>query len=137
MVTVNGVVLLRRDTEANWAYVNPLIADGEAALSTDKKNFKVGPGLWADLPYWLSNTVTNTFVVPFSAVSTVSITWQVQMPPGSILTYFQLFGNNVEAFVYFIGLPQGQPYSWTLDGSNNVDIVTFDWGSPQTGYIRF
>jgi hypothetical protein len=58
MVTVNGVVLLRRDTEANWAYVNPMIADGEAALSTDIKNFKVGPGLWADLDYWIKDNPT-------------------------------------------------------------------------------
>jgi len=81
MITVNGVVLLRRDVEATWAYVNPMIADGEAALSTDIKNFKVGPGLWADLDYWIQSNaapdahtivagVTNTpLTIPYTSAT--------------------------------------------------------------------
>ncbi len=75
--------------------------------------------------------------VPFTSATGLAITWQTDIPTGQTQTYFQLFGNNVEAFVYFTGTPGGQPYSWTLDGSLNVLVVTFDWGVAQSGYIRF
>lgn len=80
--------------------------------------------------------VAPVFRIPFTAVTGVSIEWQTDMPDGTN-TYQSLFGNNVESFVYFSTSPGGQPYTWTLDGSNNVLVVTFDWGLAQTGYIRF
>lgn len=75
--------------------------------------------------------------VPFTTETNLVIDWQTDTPPGNPSTYFAIFGNNLEAFVYFTGSPGGQPYTWTLDGDNNIDVVTFDWGSSQSGYIRF
>lgn len=79
----------------------------------------------------------NSFSVPFSAQTGIVINWQSDTPPDQDSTYFELFNNSVEAFVYFLNSPGGQPYTWTLDGSSNVLVVTFDWGISQSGYIKF
>jgi len=79
---------------------------------------------------------STQFRIPFTAVSNVAINWQTDMPDG-VNTYASLFSNYVEAFVYFTTSPGGQPYTWTLDGDNNVLEVTFDWGVVQSGYILF
>ena len=46
-------IQLRRDTAANWAAVNPVLADGEIGLEQDTGQFKVGNGMstWTSLPY--------------------------------------------------------------------------------------
>lgn len=43
----------RRGTEAQWSSANPVLADGELALSTDKGQFKMGNGTsaWSALAY--------------------------------------------------------------------------------------
>jgi hypothetical protein len=76
------------------------------------------------------------FRIPFTAQTGATINWQTDKPDGTN-TYQSLYGNNVEAFVYFPGTPGGQPYTWTIDGSGNVLAVTFDWGTSQSGYIRW
>lgn len=52
---MNLTIKLRGDTEANWQAANPVLAEREVALSTDKLNFKVGNGVttWASLGYWI------------------------------------------------------------------------------------
>lgn len=53
-------IQLRRDTEANWSSVNPVLSSGEVAVSVNlsPQNFKIGDGVtaWLSLPYSL-NTV--------------------------------------------------------------------------------
>lgn len=46
-------IQLRRDTAANWAAVNPVLAAGEAGYETDNRQLKIGDGVsqWAALPY--------------------------------------------------------------------------------------
>lgn len=53
-------IQLRRDLEANWFSVDPILADGELALSTDVSNLKVGNGsdIWSDLPYLFTGPVS-------------------------------------------------------------------------------
>ncbi|MGA0207950.1 MAG: hypothetical protein ACO3LT_09180 [Ilumatobacteraceae bacterium] len=48
------LIQFRRDTAANWASVNPILADGEIALETDTKQIKIGDGdtAWNSLDYW-------------------------------------------------------------------------------------
>lgn len=43
----------RRGTFAQWAAVNPVLAQGELALETDTNKFKIGDGAtaWNSLPY--------------------------------------------------------------------------------------
>jgi hypothetical protein len=52
--TLNVTLLTKSDTEANFMITNPVLAQGEMAISTDKGNkFKVGDGVnaWLDLSY--------------------------------------------------------------------------------------
>lgn len=51
---MNFTIKLRGDTEANWTSTNPVLAEREVALSTDKKRLKVGDGStqWGSLPYF-------------------------------------------------------------------------------------
>ena len=46
-------IQLRRDTAANWASVNPVLADGEIGYEKDTKQIKVGNGItqWNSLQY--------------------------------------------------------------------------------------
>lgn len=46
-------IQLRRDTAANWAAVNPILADGEIGLEQDTGQFKLGNGTlpYSALPY--------------------------------------------------------------------------------------
>lgn len=44
---------LRRDEAADWAFKNPVLADGEPGLEKDTRRIKYGDGVspWNDLPY--------------------------------------------------------------------------------------
>lgn len=44
-------IKIRRDIEANWQDVNPVLCHGELAFSTDTKELRIGDGVstWADL----------------------------------------------------------------------------------------
>ena len=46
-------IIQRHDTAANWASVNPVLAQGETGIEDDTRKFKFGDGTtaWADLPY--------------------------------------------------------------------------------------
>lgn len=46
-------IIQRHDTAANWASVNPVLAQGEMGIEDDTRKFKFGDGTtaWADLPY--------------------------------------------------------------------------------------
>lgn len=46
-------IQLRRDTQANWNTINPILAQGEMALETDTDQFKIGDGIltYSALPY--------------------------------------------------------------------------------------
>jgi len=47
------IIKLRRDTAANWANANPILASGEPGLETDTLRVKFGDGVteWANLSY--------------------------------------------------------------------------------------
>ena len=60
MSTLTAKIQLRRDTAANWATNNPILAAGEVAFtsdvfytSTDQQRFKIGDGVqtWSQLDY--------------------------------------------------------------------------------------
>jgi hypothetical protein len=60
--TAGATIKLRRDTAANWAAANPILAVAEPGLETDTNSIKYGNGVtaWNSLPY---------AGVPLSAVS--------------------------------------------------------------------
>ena len=52
------LIQLRKDTEANWIEADPILAQGEHAITLDnldtEPKFKIGDGihLWSELPYF-------------------------------------------------------------------------------------
>ena len=50
---IKAVIQFRRAKESEWIQHNPILRDGEPALSTDINKFKIGNGKdhWIDLPY--------------------------------------------------------------------------------------
>jgi hypothetical protein len=46
-------IQFRRDTEANWLSVDPILHEGELGYDTTNKRFKIGDGysIWSDLVY--------------------------------------------------------------------------------------
>lgn len=86
-ITINGRVLTRRDTVANWAYVNPTPADGEICISTDIRNFKVGNGVtaWSSLVYYLPTSPTPTNIVAGTDATPKVIAYSATSNPGYIL----------------------------------------------------
>lgn len=57
---VKAIIQLRRAIEADWIRVNPILREGEPALSTDVYKLKIGNGHdhWNDIPYLLENEMT-------------------------------------------------------------------------------
>ena len=47
------IIQIRRDTAANWAGADPILAQGELGLETDTDKLKVGDGItpWVTLGY--------------------------------------------------------------------------------------
>lgn len=68
---------LRRDTSANWATFNPVLADGEPAIERDTGRQKLGNGVtpWNSLPYASINTaeVQGALDAAASAASDASL----------------------------------------------------------------
>ncbi len=50
---VKAVIQLRRATEQEWIELDPILREGEPALSTDKNKLKIGVGNkhWSELSY--------------------------------------------------------------------------------------
>lgn len=55
-IYLDAQIQVRRDTEANWAAVDPVLRDGEMAYSRDINRIKIGDGAhkWSELKYMLS-----------------------------------------------------------------------------------
>lgn len=51
--TLNTKIILRNDTKANWATVNPVLTKGEAGIEIDTGKIKIGDGVkkWDELEY--------------------------------------------------------------------------------------
>lgn len=77
----DSLIQIRRDTAANWASVNPVLAAGEPGFETDTRKEKVGNGTtaWNSLPYlgvapvgqrnYFSSLGTNPAVVAVAAAA--------------------------------------------------------------------
>jgi hypothetical protein len=65
-------IQIRRDTAANWASINPILAQGEMGIETDTLQFKVGNGTaaWNSLAYLI--TATSGSVVSTNGTQTLT-----------------------------------------------------------------
>ena len=85
-------IQLRRDTNANWATANPVLADGEFGYVTDSKDFKVGDGVtrWTALPAWSPNVIkgdSKLVVVTDMSYGTAQATYTASTAGTSELKY--------------------------------------------------
>lgn len=112
-------IKLRRDTSANWEFVNPLLSEGEPGLETDTGQIKYGDGTsyWNDLPHSAVETainviggtgsVTSLNVSGISTLGTVQISSGIVTASSGIVTYYgdgsKLTGINIPT-VYNIGV---------------------------------
>lgn len=58
-IHIDAQLQVRRDIEANWTSVDPVLRDGEVAYSKDVKRVKIGDGAstWSQLPYLITDNV--------------------------------------------------------------------------------
>lgn len=58
-VHIDAQLQVRRDIEANWQAVDPVLRDGEIAYSKDVRRIKIGDGAstWAELNYLITDNV--------------------------------------------------------------------------------
>ena len=75
--TIPARIVIRRDTAANWATVNPVLLNGEWGFETDARKLKIGDGAstWAALSYFSTgsgggsgNTILSGSGAPSSAL---------------------------------------------------------------------
>lgn len=72
-------IQLRRDTAANWASVNPILAQGEPGLEIDTDKIKYGDGInnWNDLPYGSAEAITSIEQLTDVEISSPLVTNQI------------------------------------------------------------
>jgi len=135
MSTITAQIQLRRDTSANWTSNNPILLEGEMALSTDvlytgtdQPRYKIGNGVdtWLNLDY-----------VPEGGTSTY--------PEKLYLTVVNKTGDNLLASGYKVlkvQTAQGQrlavDYALADSNGNSVDtigVVSENINNNQTGKI--
>lgn len=57
-------IQMRRGTASDWAVKNPVLKSGELGYELGTARYKVGDGFrrWSDLPYFIDQTATETYV---------------------------------------------------------------------------
>lgn len=79
----------------------------------------------------------------FSAVSTKTINWQTDIPPGQTQTYASLLGNFFPDPKVITGASHAwtqtdRTLTFTTDSTDTLlETVTLDWGFSASGYIQF
>jgi hypothetical protein len=93
-------IKLRRDTAANWTFVNPVLSEGEPGIETDTGKIKYGNGSsnWNSLSYSSTTTATNVIggigSITQLSVSGITTLGEVQISSGiitatsGIVTYY-------------------------------------------------
>jgi hypothetical protein len=92
------LIQVRRDTAANWASVNPTLAQGEMGFVTDTKLLKTGDGstAWNSLYYdkfvetvgsIAGNTLDLSTGTVFSSTPSSNATYVFSNPPASGIAY--------------------------------------------------
>lgn len=135
-------IQVRRDTSANWASTNPVLAAGEIGLETDTSGIKFGDGttVWKLLPYtaqpYLGGNKTSGryWVTANRAAATVSLSGTYQsiylhpfyLPAPSSVDRVAIEVTTLGTGVVRVGL-------YAHDPATGRPVVTggllFDWGT--------
>jgi hypothetical protein len=87
------IIKLKHGNEADWIALDPVLEAGEAAVSIDKNNFKVGDGTtaWSSLAYYVTGSLPYT---PES-ISNKRTSWQVS-PDNTAYPSEKLVKDNLD-----------------------------------------
>jgi len=123
-------IQLRRDTSANWATINPILADGEPGLEIDTNKIKYGDGThgWVSLSY--SGSSDPTRLVNGSSSLTLNPNGDVTLAgslnwPHMSLTYT----DNIADSALIITDGQGGTYTFEKLAFNLGDNIELGFGS--------
>ena len=121
-------IQLRRDTQANWERVNPILEDGEPGLDITQNKIKYGDGTtqWNSLPYASGGTsgnvstgntlVNGSYTVSLGADGTVTFP-SGNLSIGTIYGSDAMFGSaNAIVGVLGQGISGAVALEWTKDG---------------------
>lgn len=94
---VNTTFKLKRGTEARWAEVNPILAQGEPGFVYDTNRLKIGDGIthWNDLPYIDGKREVSNydFVTDFPVIGDENIIYKAEKEQS-------LYQFNADTFEY-------------------------------------
>ena len=112
-IYLDAQVQVRRDIEANWTAVDPVLRDGEIAYSRDVNRIKIGDGAhkWSELKYMLSIDSPNYDDIDLSGYYTkeeadaiiksitdhISAMWYIDAEGNLVTTMPVMVKNNVIA----------------------------------------
>jgi hypothetical protein len=141
-------IQLRGDTAANWASVNPIIADREMVLETDTDQFKIGNGVdtYSALPYGgIQGPASTLAIQDFGngedgnvtiSAGVTTLTQDMYYNNLTITGSGQLRTNGYRVFVKGTLDLQNAAYgAITLDGNNGSDALTQTGASAGGAYV--
>jgi len=120
------LIKLRRDTAANWASANPILAQGEPGFELDTLKIKIGDGntVWSSLDYQPSSADLSNIVSSLDG----KLDLEIQTPVSQTLNA----QNSVNIGVFPGGSPRVQFHDsdaetlWQIDSNNG----RFRWFTP-------
>jgi len=134
-----NLIKLRRDTAANWASVNPTLADGELGIDLTNDKIKIGDGssTWTALPY-AADTPTEVTTKANNAQSAAEST-----ASGYVSTHAALTQSHGVTTGAIVGTDATQTLTnKTIDGNSNTLTVlnsqttATDSATPSTIVLR-
>lgn len=125
-IQLDAQVQVRRDIEANWAAVDPVLRDGEIAYSKDLNRIKVGDGArkWSELEYMAGSSASLSLDTEISDTSENAVQNKVikayvdgkaaeaqaaaeQYIQNEVLTYYATTKYVGEREEYIVGYAEG------------------------------
>jgi Major tropism determinant N-terminal domain len=146
-------IQLRRDTSANWATINPILADGEPGLEIDTNKIKYGDGttVWSELDYAgagfqyaniqegnVGNPVTSITGIPGDGISLTSDNYSQLMwvPDTNVVTLAEINSNGPAYFSWAYVDNTGFNIENKLSSSHFQWLFSFD-GTTQFPHYSF
>lgn len=128
-------IQLRRDTAANWASANPVLAEGEPGLDLDNQILKFGNGSddWATLPgFSVDVSLTDEDIL---LTSTYTGNLNTATPPTTVAEALELIdgftlGGDVSDLMDKIKTVETVAPAGTATGSGNIFLVQGDFTLP-------
>lgn len=122
-----GVVIkLRRDTTANWATDNPVLAEGETGWDTDLLRVKLGDGVtaWNALPWAADEAASVTAETARAEAAEAALDTRVDSLESTEGTYGDIVTHNASEFTTDAELATEASTRGTADTTLQTNITT-------------